>query len=43
MTATVPSEGWLDLALFPEYSDKGYEALVKAARERVMIDYLRAN
>lgn len=34
---------WLELELFPEFSDRDYEALVKAARERVKIDYLSAN
>jgi hypothetical protein len=34
---------WLELELFAEYSDRDYAALVKAARERVKIDYLSAN
>ena len=34
---------WLELELFPEYSDRDYAALVKAARERVKVEYLGAN
>jgi hypothetical protein len=34
---------WLEVELFAEYSDRDYAALVKAARERVKIDYLSAN
>jgi len=36
-------ETWLDLTLFSEFSDSGYFALVRAARERVLTDHLRAN
>ena len=36
-------ETWLDQTLFSEFSDTGYFALVRAARERVLTDHLRAN